>query len=83
VKSKRLQLIPYLFILAQCCDLFGVCGGACPLRFRPVLYPLGCDQRTGVCGCGQLYSIFTSSSFWETTQRTLVYVLTVVPLPMS
>jgi alpha-1,4-digalacturonate transport system permease protein len=80
VKSKRLQLIPYLFILPNVV-IFLV------FVVVPALYGFALSftrwdviSEPVFVGVGNYISIFTSSSFWETTQRTLVYVLTVVPL---
>ena len=80
MKSKRLQLIPYLFILPNVV-IFLV------FVVVPALYGFALSftrwdviSEPVFVGVGNYISIFTSSSFWETTQRTLVYVLTVVPL---
>lgn len=79
MRGKR-QLAPYLFVLPNVL-IFLI------FVVFPALYGLGLSfTRWDVIsdpifvGVNNYISIFTSESFWETTQRTFVYVLSVVPL---
>lgn len=80
MKRKRLQLVPYLFVLPNVLIflIFVVFPAVYGLLLSFTRWDVISDPI--FVGVNNYISIFSSVSFWETTRRTLVYVFTVVPL---
>ncbi len=79
MKGKR-QLAPYLFVLPNL--LIFLVFVVFPALYGLVISFTRWDVISDpvFVGVNNYISIFTSASFWETTFRTFVYVLSVVPL---